>query len=249
MEIKYLEWNLHAMGGKGYSIPEFIPQYIKSVDVFVLTEFCSTNGWEKFKREIEKDFDIYTSPFVSKDYNQICIGLRRPIKYKLLSIVTVDVCDINIPEYLRIDIEIDGKKLSVIGTRIKSQGKTKEFQYNYLKDALRNVETVICLGDFNCVYNVLSKKFSEIADVYGPRVSKGYHSYVFDNGNMRGLDWVIAKGLNVYNGYSDKVQTPIATYDWDFINSTNGYGNKTKDDHLNINGLPDHAILKGMFRI
>lgn len=249
MEIKYLEWNLHAMGGKGYSIPEFIPQYIKSVDVFVLTEFCSTNGWEKFKREIEKDFDIYTSPFVSKDYNQICIGLRRSIKYKLLSIVTVDVCDINIPEYLRIDIEIDGKKLSVIGTRIKSQGKTKEFQYTYLKDALRNVETVICLGDFNCVYNVLSKKFSEIADVYGPRVSKGYHSYVFDNGNMRGLDWVIAKGLNVYNRYSDKVQTPIATYDWNFINSTNGYGNKTKDDHLNINGLPDHAILKGMFRI
>ncbi len=36
MELKYLEWNVHAMGGIGYEIPAFVSNYINSVDVFVL---------------------------------------------------------------------------------------------------------------------------------------------------------------------------------------------------------------------
>lgn len=48
MEIKYLEWNLHAMGGRGYEIPKFVVNYLKTADVFVLTEFCQTKGWEDF---------------------------------------------------------------------------------------------------------------------------------------------------------------------------------------------------------
>ena len=114
---------------------------------------------------------------------------------------------------------------------------------------MKKTDTVLCLGDFNCVYNVLSKTFSGIVDVYGPRVVNGYHSFVFKNRDACGLDWLLAKDLKVYNGYADKHQTPIATYDWSFINSNNGYGNKTKYDCLNINGLPDHAILKGMFSL
>lgn len=68
MEIKYLEWNLHAMGGIGYEIPSFISNYINSVDIFVLVEFCTSNGWGEFKHDIEKEFDLYCSPFVSKRY-------------------------------------------------------------------------------------------------------------------------------------------------------------------------------------
>lgn len=249
MELRYLEWNLHAMGGKGYSIPKFISDHIKPVDIFVLTEFCSGDDWDDFKRDIEKDFDLYISPYLSKGYNQVCIGLRRKINYNLLSIVTVDACDTKIPEYLQVDIEIDGKKLSIIGTRIKTESNTKEFQYDYLKRVIKKTDTVLCLGDFNCVHNVLSKTFSGIVDVYGPRVVNGYHSFVFKNGDVCGLDWLLAKDLKVYNGYADKHQTPIATYDWSFINSNNGYGNKTEYDCLNINGLPDHAILKGMFSL
>ena len=52
MEIKYLEWNLHAMGGIGYEIPSFISNYINSVDIFVLVEFCTSNGWGEFKHDI-----------------------------------------------------------------------------------------------------------------------------------------------------------------------------------------------------
>ena len=53
MEIKYLEWNLHAMGGRGYEIPKFVVNYLKTADVFVLTEFCQTKGWEDFQYALE----------------------------------------------------------------------------------------------------------------------------------------------------------------------------------------------------
>ena len=65
MEIKYLEWNLHAMGGIGYEIPSFVSKCINSVDIFALVEFCASNGWEEFKHDLEKEFDLYCSPFVS----------------------------------------------------------------------------------------------------------------------------------------------------------------------------------------
>ena len=250
MEIKYLEWNLRAMGGTEYKIPAFISKLVNSEDIFVLVEFCTSKGWEEFKCELEKDFDLYCSPFISKGYNQVCIGLRRNLKYKLISTKTVDVCDVNRPEYLQVDVEIEKKTLSVIGTRIKTEGNAKQMQYDYLKKRFENIDRFVCLGDFNCVQRTLSESFSSVAEVYGPRIVNGYHSFVFKNGDMRGLDWLIAKGLDsVYNGYQDAKYSPIATYDWSFVTKENGYLDKTKDDYLGIKGLPDHAMLKGMFKI
>lgn len=222
MEIKYLEWNIRAMGGKGYEIPMFITDYLKIADIFVLVEFCASNGWAEFKNKLEKDFDLYCSPFVSQGYNQVCIGLRKKIKYELLSVETKDVCNVNIPEFLQVDIEIESKKISIIGTRIKTQGGTKLIQYDYLKKHLKHIDKFLCLGDFNCVHSELSKMFSEVASVYGPRI---------------------------VNGYQDTKFTPVATYDWSFVTESNGYMHKTAYDYLGINGLPDHAILKGMVKI
>ena len=249
MDIKYLEWNLHAMGGRGYEIPHFIVDYIKRVDVFVLTEFCIAKGWGFFKEKL-RDFDLYCSPYVSKGYNQICIGVRKSIGYKLISVISKNVCDINIPEFLQIDIEIENKLISIIGLRIKSENDTQKLQYDYLKQYLQSIDSFICLGDFNVVYNRLTKCFSSVADVYGPRILNGYHSFVHRNGEKCGLDWLVLRGFtNVYNGYSDVNDSPIATYDWSFITDSNGYENKTEYDFLGIKGLPDHAILKGMIKI
>lgn len=250
MEIKYLEWNLHAMGGIGYKIPEFICEYINSADIFVLVEFCMENGWYEFKESL-KEFDLYCSPYVSKAYNQVCIGIRKKIAnvgYKLLSVVSSNVCDSNIPEFLQVDIKIENKNLSVIGTRIKTQGGTQLQQFQYLKGRLNSIDVFCCMGDFNARYKCMTKEFPNY--VYGPRIAKNYHSFVHENGDLCGLDWLISKGVtDVYNGYSDAGDSPYATYDWSFVDSKNGYGNKTKYDYLNINGLPDHAILKGMIKL
>jgi hypothetical protein len=248
MEIKYIEWNLHSMGGVGYEIPCFIADYVKQVDIFVFVEFCISEGWNKLKEDL-KDFDLYCSPYVSKGYNQVCIGIRKGINYKLLSVISKDVCDVNIPEFLQLNIEIEDKKLSIIGVRIKTESDTKLLQYNYLKINLQNIENFLCLGDFNGVNNTLCDVFSPVAYVYGPRILNGYHSFVHRNGGVCGLDWLISKGVeDVYNGYPDDKDSPIATYDWSFITEANGYGNKTKYDFLGIKGLPDHAILKGMVK-
>lgn len=250
MEIKYLEWNLHAMGGIGYEIPSFVSKYINSVDIFVLVEFCTSNGWGEFKHNLTKEFDLYCSTFVSKGYNQVCIGVRRDLRYKLIAVKTVDVCDVKCPEFLQVDIEIENEKLSIIGTRIKTESGTKLIQYSYLKEHFNKMDRFLCLGDFNCVHKTLSEYFSSVAEVYGPRIINDYHSFVFKNGNRVGLDWLVEKGLySVYNGYKDVKYSPIATYDWSFLTEENGYFGKTECDYLGIKGLPDHAILKGMARI
>ena len=255
MILKYLEWNLHAQGGRDYCIPGFVPKYLKQVqvDLFVLVEFKIAKGWSDFTEELESDFDLYCSPYATQEYNQVCIGLRKTAFGEPNAIITADnMCNGNIPEYLRVDIPLQGKNLSIIGTRIKTQSGTKNEQYAWLKEQLSGIERYICLGDFNCVSTVLSQTFDGEAVVYGPRISNNYYSYVFEDGEsrFRGLDWALIKGANrVYNGYGDSVDSPYATYDWSFVNQENGYGDKTERDYLNIRGLPDHAILKGMIKL
>ena len=253
MELKYLEWNLHAQGGRDYNIPGFVPEYLKQVDLFVLVEFKIAKGWSDFTEELESDFDLYCSPYATQEYNQVCIGLRKTAFGEPNAIITADnMCNGNIPEYLRVDIPLQGKNLSIIGTRIKTQSGTKNEQYAWLKEQLSGIERYICLGDFNCVSTVLSQTFDGEAVVYGPRISNNYDSYVFEDGEsrFRGLDWALIKGANrVYNEYGDSVDSPYATYDWSFVNQENGYGDKTERDYLNIRGLPDHAILKGMIKL
>jgi len=253
MELKYLEWNLHAQGGRDYNIPGFVPEYLKQVDLFVLVEFKIAKGWSDFTEELESDFDLYCSPYATQEYNQVCIGLRKTAFGEPNAIITADnMCNGNISEYLRVDIPLQGKNLSIIGTRIKTQSGTKNEQYAWLKEQLSGIERYICLGDFNCVSTVLSQTFDGEAVVYGPRISNNYYSYVFEDGEsrFRGLDWALIKGANrVYNGYGDSVDSPYATYDWSFVNQENGYGDKTERDYLNIRGLPDHAILKGMIKL
>lgn len=250
MELKYLEWNLHAMGGIGYTIPNFIPDYLKKVDVFVLVEFCASDGFDSFRKSL-KDFDLYCSPYISKGYNQICIGVRKSLNYSLSSIISVDVCDENIPELLQVDIEINEKSISILGVRRKTESDTINNQINFLKSRLSKLNSYICLGDFNARYKFMNDNLSCVGDVYGPRtLNNYYYSFVQKNGDKVALDWLLTKNVNrVYNGYPDAANTPNATFDWSFVSGENGYGTKSKLDYIGIRGLPDHAILKGMIEI
>lgn len=259
MVIKYLEWNVNARGGrKGYEIPPFVPEYAvnKQVDVMVFVEYRQGDNWDLFKKILEKDYELCVSPYASEFYNQVCIALRHD-KFKVEKTVAVDVCNINIPEFFQINVKVIDEKvleyeksLSIIGTRIKTQGDSKEAQYTFLKEHLNSFNTVLCLGDFNCTHTTLKDHMGEELKVGGPRIANGYYSFVHKNGDKRGLDWVITKGISkVYNPYNDKSKSPYATYDWNFITDDNGYVKKTKDDNLNIEGLPDHAILKGAIEI
>ena len=99
MELNFLEWNLHAQGGRDYCIPKFVPEYLKQVDLFVLVEFKNADGWSAFTKELESEFDWYCSPYATQEYNQICIGVRKTAFGKSNAIITADnMCNGNIPE-------------------------------------------------------------------------------------------------------------------------------------------------------
>lgn len=250
MAYRYLIWNIRAMGDRRYEFPTWLCNYLKNVEIIILTEFRIGLNWLDFYNELSKEYDIYVSPYSSESLNQVCIALKKD-KFDVLSVRTVDIKDVNIPEYLELLVkDKDNKEFSIIGTRIKSQTDTKLEQYEYLNDVIANKEICFCGGDFNCDSSYL-KEYITAGIVYGPRTKDNKkHSFVFENGNRIGLDWIISKGLNkISNPYSDKRESPYATYDWNFVINENGYGNKTKDDFLGIKGLPDHAILKGEFEV
>lgn len=259
MVLKYLEWNLHAMGGQGYKIPDFVAACVKEkeVDFFVLVEFCVSDGFDNFRR-ILSDFDLYYSPYAS-GYNQVCIGIRKQLPYRLLSVLTENICDANIPEFLQVDVELGGEALSLMGTRIKTQSHTKAAQFAFLNYHLSTLPRYICLGDFNALSEFIKNHLPAASEnIYGPRTTNGYYSHVITEKTKKGdsvavevaLDWLIAKNVkSIYNGYDDASRSPYATFDWTFVTPNNGYHEKTAHDYLGMRGLPDHAILMGRIEI
>lgn len=250
MELKYLEWNLHGKGGRGYKIPEFVANYAlaKNVDMMIFVEFCICSNWDIFKLALERNhYDVYVSSYAS-GHNQVCIALRRGL-FQVTEILSENPIDSHKPEFLQINTLVEGKKLAIVGTRIKTELNTKPEQYIFLHNRLNVLPTVFCIGDFNCVSNVLKTNMKSL-DIYGPRVLEGYYSFVFPNGDCQELDWVISKGIEkIWNPYSDKSRSPFVTCDWGFITEDNGYGRKTECDFLGVHSLPDHAILMGAIEI
>lgn len=255
MELKYLEWNLHAKGGGGYKFPAFIADYVlgKNADIMVFVEFCMGSDWGVFKSALEKRYDLYISPY-ALGYNQVCIALRKRI-FQVSGVCAQNPIDNCIPEFLQINTEVAGEKLPIVGVRIKTESGTKDEQLRFLHHHLSGLPTVFCVGDFNCC----SQKLVEAMkgpdkkgpfDILGPRVVEGYYSHVFPDGGKGELDWVIAKGLKaIWNPGPDRDRSPMATCDWDFITEEHGYGGKKRHDYLGIQNLPDHAILMGAFSI
>ncbi len=222
-----------------------------------MVEFFASEGWDEFQNALEDDYDLYVSPGPVIGYNQVCIGISKKLNYKYKSVKTLDISDHFKPEFLQVDIELEEKILTIIGTRIKSQKdyitkkNTKEKQLEFLKDHIKNIDNeVICLGDYNFTQGYISNIFGAIADCWGPRINNDYYSYAFNKDDHIGLDWLLTKKIkDVFNGYEDKGKSPFATYDWKFIDEIEDYGDHSKDDYLGIDGLPDHAILKGMISL
>lgn len=247
-------WNINARA-QCNKIPDFVLNEAKNnSDIFVFVEAFNLRGQIQSLKEKMAEFELY---YIDKEpaqfqENEVLIGIRRniedaklPTKEEFLKMPQL-TCNDNTPDFLRVDIEIANKPLTIIGVRIVSDiDKIKQIQA--LNKHLENIkESFICIGDFNVWPSWLKKQnLIPVGFVNAPNpefLERGNFktlqkfSYVFEKEDKAPLDFILANGTKVES----------IDYSWGFLNKTNGYGKKHPNEYKSSNeliGLPDHAIL------
>lgn len=262
--MKFMEWNIHGQGNYNnlYKMPtKIITTAVgeKKPDVAVFLEYiekpkCPLKQWL-----IDNGYcPISTKP--SKSGNGVLIAVKKEYSPKKK--------DEGI-EYLSVLITKESKEIEVIGMRILTQGKYKnyinreELFDNNMKEPKN--DNFVMLFDANCG---IPKKCNHIDYKYTDNNRK-YYSYQYirkftKNNNLN----FIAPGADYYPIHSHTVtyykdskeiklfsKTDLAissfgkvtidndNYDWSFLESKE-YNGKTENDVLSkLENLPDHGIL------
>ena len=177
MKISCMEWNINGRGGfSGVDFPDFIAKTIMPEqdvnfrpDIIVLVEFFKRGGWKKFCQNLSEEYVLCLSDDYGHGKNQVLIAIKKslnPVIMHMSSVIPqgrqlleVPGLEYLHPEFLQVDttIEKDGERtsLSIMGTRIKSEGANQNYinrmkQYELLISYLDGLTTpVIVMGDFN----------------------------------------------------------------------------------------------------
>ncbi len=156
--LKVMEWNIGARTGRpGYSVPVnlIVNQVLEQrPDIFVLTEFVQAGGWLDLKEILAREYDLSISPY-QPHQNGICIGIRKDSGIACVreNAHTFD----GGPDFHEVVVRINGKPVSVIGTRIRigadsekiAEQKQRFEQFLRLVEHIAPLENVLVLGDFN----------------------------------------------------------------------------------------------------
>lgn len=163
--LSIIEWNLNARTGfPNYVIPiNLIANVLssKTPDIFVFTEFVQTTGWLDLKLLLEKEYNIWVSPYVCGN-NGICIGIRRNRGIEFWKTKNKDDvfnnCS-NAPDFFEVKVKFLSDIISIIGTRIRignanggiQEQKQRFEQYQNLVAYIsqKENEKIILVGDFN----------------------------------------------------------------------------------------------------
>ena len=157
--LKVMEWNIGARTGRpGYSVPVnlIVNQVLEQrPDIFVLTEFVQAGGWLDLKEILAREYDLSISPY-QPHQNGICIGIRKGSGICVSENENAR-SDAGGPDFHEVVVRINGKPVSVIGTRIRigadsrkiSEQKRRFEQFLRLVEHIAPLENVLVLGDFN----------------------------------------------------------------------------------------------------
>ncbi len=168
--LSFLEWNVNARTGyENYIVPvTLIANEIiqKQPHIFVLTEFVCAAGWVDLKHILEKEYDIYESPYIPHQ-NGICIGIKKNVGIVYFGETNQIINTRNknfTPDFYEIKVKINNKVVSIIGTRIKidckkanskiekerhDEQKDRFKQFEQLLEYIISLDNVLLLGDFN----------------------------------------------------------------------------------------------------
>lgn len=269
MKTTVLEWNINQQGGNGAGrIPEFVREEIVGTDIVVLTEFCTkSEGRDAFIEDMTREGYRCAA---SENVNGNDIIIFAKDCFSILDCFWTPCYGVDsIPENLRVDLECDGKLLSIVGLRIKSldpikslekKNRLRQQEFHWAMDWIKDIKgPVLLTGDFNNnhreseypVWNlVILRKMLEnqgfvLHTPEGSSMFEEHPDYEFP------YDHFAAKGVEV----SD------LSYDRDFTRhdpSVYVWGRDFREppcpgvNYLNLASVespfPDHAILKGTLR-
>lgn len=188
--LSIIEWNLNARTGfPNYVIPiNLIANVLSSKtpdipDIFVFTEFVQTTGWLDLKLLLEKEYNIWVSPYVCGK-NGICIGIRKDRGIEFVETKNED--DVfnncpNAPDFFEVKVKFRSDIISIIGTRIRignsngnkgiQEQKQRFEQYQNLVAYIsqKENEKIILVGDFN------NSRILENESEYDGKDSKEYN--------------------------------------------------------------------------
>lgn len=267
--LNIAEWNINQQGGRGGSIPSWLLEEVdESVDVIVLTEFRrDAKGVDYLYSSLESKGYSYVESFNQRG-NDILVAVRNDIRVVGFHFYSayIEGSELNcIPENLRVDIEYNGKTISIFGVRIKElEGDytARRNQMVVLSEWLESCgNSVVVVGDFNnlrgntnikdwnltVLDNILKrirgkKVFrSTPLDLHSWGVAYREHKDLFD-GYIRNDHLLISDDLVCIDG--------SIKYSWDFVSryricySISDYMNYFGDRKITVEkGCPDHAIL------
>jgi endonuclease/exonuclease/phosphatase family metal-dependent hydrolase len=197
-------WNINQQSS-GQGIPRFVSEVImeSNADIVVLTEFISAAHKENIGKFIENLSEKYDSRYnEDRDKERRANGILIAVKKGFAEIISPAIerlvthfSEQDQPNFLQAEIVVDGKPITIIGTRIqidckKSQSKSQEIrreEYNERRaqllsliehiNALEN-KNILIAGDFNntCIHGKRingklmpgeeEKKYSEVRKYY-----------------------------------------------------------------------------------
>ena len=148
--IKVLEWNLN-FGSYDNVVPSgFVGKYIKGFDVVILTEVRANKNLLNMIETLGYDYICSENQGIFS--NQIVITAKKEYKLKkTVGKIDNDCGEIWTPDFLHGTIEVEKKKVNIIGVRVKtSEYKHRFAQIELMSTYISAVEgSIICAGDFN----------------------------------------------------------------------------------------------------
>lgn len=239
-------WNINQRSGQGKQIPEMIVHELakQNSDIVCLTEYVKTDNHSLFCTKLQDmGYKIFEDVRHIEFGNEILIAIKS-------SLISDSNCiainnDNNHPNFLRIVVNISGKTLNIIGTRIKTGGndiftdfKERQLQLrNLILNLPEEAENTIILGDFN---NGFFKQNDDTHSYQGK--PREFYSYPLLKSEMN------KAGLTVHTPTEENSwkyckldhiigNIPISNvcYSWRFLENP---------DYQNKVGFPDHAILR-----
>ena len=271
MNRKVLGWNINQRSGLGKEIPELVLQelLVQDADVIVLTEVVKNDSLSVFLQKMrEAGYESAISK--NENTNEVCILWKREY-YQLLnvddSLITAKENDN--PNYLMVELkDQNNKKFNVVGYRIRVGSKESIDEYKCRarqmkivteKLELLNGPTMVLTDSNNLRRGATSKEWnlsvldSMLSEVEFNRNTPAGSSIFADTAVSPEYefaeDHIITKGVDVTDVLYDRdfVKRDPSVYKWgrDFSERIEGT-NKYRQIRV---GFPDHAIIKGYFKI